>query len=301
MVGDADIVSIDFGAGFDLTEAPDTEINIVLDYTEDPVILSGSEITGTLATGNGGTGQTANTADSVLIGTGAVYTARVIPDCDTAGDSLRFDTTTDGWSCNTTTDISTDTNLTCGTNCTLTDDEISVDDAFLLNNGDVGTGAFDFGGATDFEIPNGPSETPNVNGEIATDTSDDQLKYFSTALRVLTHEYTKSFVIGDPIDADTILIWEAPFDLTIQSWSCIVDPADSAETVIVDLRETTATGDTGVTIDATVTCDNDEANDDGALSNGTIDAGDYVLVDVGVVTGTVTWLSISFVYTVDAS
>ena len=33
-VGDADIVTIDFGAGFDLTEDPNTEINVALDLTE---------------------------------------------------------------------------------------------------------------------------------------------------------------------------------------------------------------------------------------------------------------------------
>lgn len=37
-------------------------------------------------------------------------------------------------------DISDETNLTCGTNCTLTGDEISVDDAFVLNTGDTLTG-----------------------------------------------------------------------------------------------------------------------------------------------------------------
>lgn len=47
-VGGADIVAIDFGAGFDLSESPDTEVNIVLDYTEDPVDLGTAEVTGTL-------------------------------------------------------------------------------------------------------------------------------------------------------------------------------------------------------------------------------------------------------------
>lgn len=41
-------------------------------------------------------------------------------------------------------DISADTNLTCGTNCTLTGDDISVDDAFILNTGDIGTGNYTF-------------------------------------------------------------------------------------------------------------------------------------------------------------
>ena len=41
-------------------------------------------------------------------------------------------------------DISADTNLTAGTNITLTDDDLSVDDAFILNTGDVGTGSYTF-------------------------------------------------------------------------------------------------------------------------------------------------------------
>jgi hypothetical protein len=48
---------------------------------------------------------------------------------------------------------------------------INVDDAFLLNNGDVGTGVYDFGGATSLEIPNSGAPTVNVDGQIALDTS----------------------------------------------------------------------------------------------------------------------------------
>lgn len=245
-VGDADIATLDFGAGFDLTESPDTEINVVLDYTEDPVNLGGAEVTGTL-------------------------------------------------------DVSDHINLTCGTNCTLTGDEISVDDAFLLNNGDTGTGTYDFGGADDVEIPNGTGPTVDTAGQIAIDTTGDQLIYFGGAERVVTFQFTKSFALEDPADADSILLWEVPFDITIVSWSCIVDPGDTGESVAVDLQETDATGDSGASIDAAVTCDNDEANDDGTLSNPTLDAGDYLLLDIGTVTGTVTWLSGSIVYTVDAT
>ena len=36
-------------------------------------------------------------------------------------------------------DISDDTNLTCGTNCTLTANDIAIDDAFLINSGDDST------------------------------------------------------------------------------------------------------------------------------------------------------------------
>ncbi len=60
-IGGADIAAIDFGPGFDCAESPDTEINCLLDYTEDPVDLSTSEITGTLPVANGGTGVTSLT------------------------------------------------------------------------------------------------------------------------------------------------------------------------------------------------------------------------------------------------
>ncbi len=62
-----------------------------------------------------------------------------------------------------------------GTNCTsaMSGDTLTlnVDDAFLLNNGDVGTGVYDFGGATSFEIPNGAAPTVDAAGEIAIDTT----------------------------------------------------------------------------------------------------------------------------------
>jgi len=43
-----------------------------------------------------------------------------------------------------TVDISDDTNLAGGTNITLSDDTLNVDDAFLLNTGDTGTGTYAF-------------------------------------------------------------------------------------------------------------------------------------------------------------
>lgn len=48
---------------------------------------------------------------------------------------------------------------------------VNVDDAFLRNTGDVGTGVYDFGGATSLEIPNGAAPTVNAAGEIAVDTT----------------------------------------------------------------------------------------------------------------------------------
>ena len=46
---------------------------------------------------------------------------------------------------------------------------------FLLDTGDVGTGVFDFGGATSFEIPNGTGPTTNAVGILALDTTSNNL------------------------------------------------------------------------------------------------------------------------------
>jgi hypothetical protein len=62
--------------------------------------------------------------------------------------------------------------FTAGTNLTWNGDHVSldVDDSFLLNNGDIGTGVYDFGGADTFEIPNKNAD-PAVTGQILLDTT----------------------------------------------------------------------------------------------------------------------------------
>ena len=51
-LGGADIVTPDFGAGFDLTETPDTEVNVVLDVTEVDATPTG-DVGATAAIGSG--------------------------------------------------------------------------------------------------------------------------------------------------------------------------------------------------------------------------------------------------------
>jgi hypothetical protein len=59
-----------------------------------------------------------------------------------------------------------------GTGLTWNGDHVTldVDDAYLLNTGDTGTGIYDFGGATSFEIPNKNAD-PAATGEILLDTT----------------------------------------------------------------------------------------------------------------------------------
>ena len=90
-------------------------------------------------------------------------------------------------------DISSDTNLTAGAYLTLTGDDLSVDDNFLFNTGDIGTGVYDFGGATSLEIPNDAAPTVDATGEIAVDTTANQLIYYGTAEKVISPQLYPAF------------------------------------------------------------------------------------------------------------
>jgi len=198
-------------------------------------------------------------------------------------------------------DVSDDLNLLAGTNITLTGDTLNVDDAFILNTGDIGTGVFDFGGATSFEIVNGAANTVDADGEIAHDITDDQLILGSDA-DVIPTRFPHSFAIENPVDSDRLLLYAyLAHGATVTDIICIVDPADTGESVVIALYESSATGDftdlatNGLDGVTTITCDNDEAEDDGSLSNGVIDEGDWIGIDIGTVVGTITWLTVQWV------
>ena len=197
-------------------------------------------------------------------------------------------------------DTSDHLNLTAGDHITLTADDLDVDDDFILNTGDVGTGVYDFGGATSFEIPNGTAPVVDTQGEIAVDTTDEQLLYYGTdTLMVLTPYLVPGLTIESPADADNILLPKLRDTITIVEVHCLVDPADTGESVVIDIQERDSSGDSPTSFDTTITCTNTGASDDGAISNATFDAGDWWSVDIGTVTGTVGQLVIAIWYTVD--
>ena len=270
------------------------------------------------------------TDDDIILGSGAgTFTYTTITDCNATNVSRQqYDTATNAWGCDTDTFVDADVadTLTVGNagtvdpdaiSCDVGDDDLisedcigdvldltEIEDLFLLNTGDVGTGAYDFGGASDFEVPNGTAPTVNADGEIAHDTTSDQIIIGADA-DVISTIKQGSLALENPVDADRFIFQNLKaYGFTVTDIECIVDPADSAESVVIALYEATATGDftdlatNGLDGATTITCDNDGADDDGALSNGTLDKDDWMGLDVGVVTGTVTWLTVTWVYTI---
>jgi len=110
--------------------------------------------------------------------------------------------------------------------------------------------------------------------------------------------YTDSigFVLETPADADAFILFKAPHAITITDVDCIVGAATSA---VIDILECDSAGANCATIDSSgpITCDADGAADDASLSNGGIDAGDWIKLDIGTVTGTVGYVSGTVTFT----
>lgn len=173
---------------------------------------------------------------------------------------------------------------------------------FAEADGDVYTGVHDFGGATSTEIVNGATPTVDAAGEIAVDTTGDQLIYYGGAKRVITYKHSMRLTIESPADADNILISPLDDAITITAITCLCDPADSGESVVITVQERDGDGDSPAGVDGatTITCANTDTDDDGTLSNPSIDADDYMSIDIGTVTGTVAQVAIAVYYTIDA-
>jgi len=153
------------------------------------------------------------------------------------------------------------------------------------------TGAQDFGGASDFEIPNAAAPTVNAAGEIAIDTTSDQLVYYGGAKRVLTHFYEKGFVLENPTDADdNVPFWHPKQNITITDCYCETEGGTSAVVTISD----------GTNALEAITCDADGQADDGSIANGTFTANERMEFDIGTVTGEVDWVAFTITYTIDA-
>jgi len=266
---------------------------------------------------NGGTGVATLTDHGVLIGSGVdVFTALSV---GTNGQLLVGSTGADPVFAT----LNCADNLTCTTGAgTL---EIDVDDSFLLNTGDTGTGnyvltnasttrlsvfteakfgatatsTFDSTGSLTIDsagflvVPQGTAPVVTAAGKIALDTSDNQ------------------FLVGTSTDAtpavfsSSVRIWSATVASTsvdfasggriwlpvqrdgfyITEIHCAVDAGTSK---VINVSNTAGNADTDA-----VTCDADGASDVAMSTNFTVTAGTLMSLEMGATTGTVDYVTFS--------
>ena len=161
-------------------------------------------------------------------------------------------------------------------------------------------GAVDAGGATSFEVPNGANPTTDAAGEIAVDTSaapGSGIRFYGDAAYTIAGTYSKSFVITSPTASADAAIWRVPYNITIKA---IHGVQVGGTNVVGMLTENDSNGLNPVVVDsADMTITTSNVNDDGSLSNPTLDAGDYLGWATTSVSGTITRVTITYEYVID--
>ena len=205
-----------------------------------------------------------------------------LPTCDNVYDFVI------GLSYLSTVDISDNTNLTAGDHITLTDDDLDVDDDFLQNTGDSGTGAYDFGGADSLEIPNGNNLTNDALGELAFDANDYALEiYDGSASRLIPSTRMFSATIIQPADVQAKIAaipllpvesYWSPFGIKLLRLGI---KTNLESTYSVAFKEYTAPNDGSPSaIETVATSSSYEAIDDGTLTDSDIAAGSIIYADL---------------------
>lgn len=157
-----------------------------------------------------------------------------------------------------------------------------------IPGGTASASAFNFGGATSVEIPNGANPTTDAEGEIAYDTDDEAIEVFDGAASRLIGTVDRfSATIYDPDsiqgteDAVPILPVEAdwaPHGIKLIS---VGIKTDANSTYAVNFEEWTSPLDgSPSTIEAVTTSASVEAEDDGTLSDSDIAVGSIIYVDL---------------------
>ena len=166
-----------------------------------------------------------------------------------------------------------------------------IGDEYLFNNGDVGTGVYDFGGATSFEIVNGTGPTVDTTGEIALDTTDNQLLVATgTAARVIP-TVTKLWggtIASTSVDFATggrIALPPHRDGVVITEFHCYVDGGTSKV-----LNIDTMAG--GAQLDS-VTCATTLTSDTVQSANYSLSAGALMALEFGATSGTVDYVTFS--------
>lgn len=175
-----------------------------------------------------------------------------------------------------------------------------VADSYLLNNGDVGTGVYDFGGATSLETVNGASPTVDAIGEFALDTTDDQLVYYGAEKRVITYHHPRSATIPLTVttDSNNISIGSFPYAVTLKSVGCSY-VGTTAPALIANFTLTYGNG-TAFTHTSPTCVNQTTAETWQAITTGTLAAGQRVFYNItNAATANYTY-ELSYDYMVDA-
>lgn len=142
-------------------------------------------------------------------------------------------------------------------------------------------------------IPTGTNPTVDAAGEIAQDTTADQVVHYGSAVRVIDYRHSENATFKSPASGDKAK-WRKPYGMTVINVGCVTDAATSA---VLDVQECNGNGGSCSSIlSSTITCGTTYGT--GTVSDSAIASGNYVYFSVGTVTGSVGYLYVNFNYSV---
>jgi hypothetical protein len=94
---------------------------------------------------------------------------------------------------------------------------------------------------------------------------------------------TKCFLIESPVNGDDFLFFRADTAITVTGIDCLVNAATS---VVMTLKECNSNGGSCGDTEAAITCGTTNATESGGIDDTAVDAGDWMRIAVGTVTGT---------------
>lgn len=153
--------------------------------------------------------------------------------------------------------------------------------------------------ATDvLDIPDGANVTVDADGEVSHDTTVDQWVFGADAdvlssVKAVAVPFTSSSLPAD------YTLGKLPYGITVTQVDCIVDPADTGDTITIDIDERDGNGDNAATVFGNdVICDTDGTATT-TFSNAALDKGDYWSVDLsGSASSTMNRGSVTIQYTI---
>lgn len=231
-----------------------------------------------LSVPNGGTGASTLTDHGVLVGSGA--SAIDALSVGTNGQLLVGSTGADP----------VFATANCGANLTCTlgagTFQIDLDAALTALTGIVSTGLLDFGGGV-LEIPNGTAPTADDAGELAHDTTDNQLILDDFVVARATEAIWKVTVASTSPAFISSGLLAVPTQLdgyTITRIQCHVTSGTSKVIAVEDASANSSED---------ITCATTNTTDDGTITNATYTASELSYIDFGASNGTVDYVTIS--------
>ncbi len=155
-------------------------------------------------------------------------------------------------------------------------------------------------------VPDGDYDAQSIDGDdIKTSLAGRSLTMNTGAtpdqIDIDAEIYEKQYdIVINDIDATKDFLFDKVQNaITITDIHCIIDPAGSGADADIEIMECNTTGDSCVTVDAAINCDNTGSEDDGSLSNGAIAAGNWLQILSGACTGTCDFTTVTVYYTVN--